>query len=65
MAKEEYRYIGKPTPRKDALDIVTGRTKFINDLSVPNMLHGKIPEVPTPMPSSRVSILRRRCGSPA
>lgn len=48
MAKEEYRYIGKPTPRKDALDIVTGRTKFINDLSVPNMLHGKVLRSPHP-----------------
>ena len=45
---KEYRYIGKSTPRKDALDIVTGRTKFINDLFVPNMLHGKVLRSPLP-----------------
>lgn len=44
----EYRFIGKATPRKDALDIVTGKTKFINDLSIPNMLHGKALRSPLP-----------------
>ncbi|NLX91292.1 MAG: xanthine dehydrogenase family protein molybdopterin-binding subunit [Firmicutes bacterium] len=39
---KKYRFIGQSTPRKDALDIVTGRTKFINDLYIPNMLYGKI-----------------------
>ena len=48
MAKKEYRYIGKSTPRKDAFDIVTGRTKFINDLSVSNMLCGKVLRSPHP-----------------
>ncbi|MCL6477934.1 MAG: xanthine dehydrogenase family protein molybdopterin-binding subunit [Peptococcaceae bacterium] len=43
-----YRFIGKSTPRKDALDIVTGRLKFINDLAVPNMLYGKILRSPLP-----------------
>ncbi|MDO9534628.1 MAG: xanthine dehydrogenase family protein molybdopterin-binding subunit [Bacillota bacterium] len=45
---KEYRFIGKSTPRKDALDIVTGRTKFINDLTVPNMLYGKVLRSPLP-----------------
>jgi xanthine dehydrogenase molybdenum-binding subunit len=36
-----YRHIGKATPRKDALEIVTGGTKFLNDLKMPNMLYGK------------------------
>ncbi len=45
---KEYRYIGKSTPRKDALDIVTGKTKFINDLTVPNMLYGKVLRSPLP-----------------
>ncbi|MCL2335969.1 MAG: xanthine dehydrogenase family protein molybdopterin-binding subunit [Firmicutes bacterium] len=44
----EYRFIGRPTQRKDALDIVTGRTKFINDVTIPNMLYGKILHSPLP-----------------
>jgi len=44
----DYRFIGKSTPRKDALDIVTGRTKFINDLTIPNMLYGKVLRSPLP-----------------
>lgn len=43
-----YRFIGKSTPRKDALDIVTGKTKFINDLTIPNMLYGKALRSPHP-----------------
>jgi len=45
---KNYRYIGKSTPRKDALDIVTGRTKFINDITIPNMLYGKVLRSPHP-----------------
>jgi xanthine dehydrogenase molybdenum-binding subunit len=44
----EYRFIGKPTPRKDARDIVTGRLKFINDLSFPGMLFGRAKRSPHP-----------------
>jgi xanthine dehydrogenase molybdenum-binding subunit len=45
---KDYRFIGKSTPRKDALDIVTGRTKFIDDLSIPDMLYGKALRSPLP-----------------
>ncbi|MCL2335968.1 MAG: xanthine dehydrogenase family protein molybdopterin-binding subunit [Firmicutes bacterium] len=44
----EYRFIGRPTQRKDALDIVTGRTRFINDITIPNMLYGKVLRSPLP-----------------
>lgn len=44
----EYRFIGKPVPRKDARDITTGRAKYINDISVPHMLHGKVLRSPHP-----------------
>jgi len=44
----KYRFIGKSTPRKDALDIVTGKTKFINDIIIPNMLYGKVLRSPLP-----------------
>ncbi|MBI5446790.1 MAG: xanthine dehydrogenase family protein molybdopterin-binding subunit [Deltaproteobacteria bacterium] len=37
-----YRYIGKSTPRKDARDLVTGRTAFLGDLKIPNMLYGRV-----------------------
>ena len=39
---KKYRFIGKPAPRKDAVDIVTGNAKFINDISLPGMLHGMV-----------------------
>ncbi|SHI19752.1 xanthine dehydrogenase family protein molybdopterin-binding subunit [Desulfosporosinus lacus] len=45
---KDYRFIGKATTRKDALDIVTGKTKFINDLSFPNMLYAKVLRSPFP-----------------
>ncbi len=40
--KNTYRYIGRATPRKDAVDIVTGGARFLNDLKMPNMLYGKV-----------------------
>jgi len=43
-----YRYIGKATPRKDAVEIVTGRAKFVDDLKLPNMLFGKVLRSPYP-----------------
>jgi CO/xanthine dehydrogenase Mo-binding subunit len=44
----EYRFIGKASPRKDARDIATGRAKYINDISVPHMLYGKVLRSPHP-----------------
>jgi CO/xanthine dehydrogenase Mo-binding subunit len=37
-----YRYIGKRMPRRDAVDIVTGATKFTDDLKFQNLLVGKV-----------------------
>ncbi len=39
---ETYRYIGKPIPRRDAVDIVTGRAEFVDDRKFPGLLHGKV-----------------------
>ena len=39
---EGYRHIGRSTPRQDALDVVTGRAQFIDDVKLPNMLYGKV-----------------------
>jgi len=38
---KEYRFIGKAMPRKDAVEIVTGKVEFINDIKLPSMLYGK------------------------
>lgn len=45
---KKYRFLGKPTPRKDALDIVTGRAKYLNDIKLPGMLVGKVLRSPYP-----------------
>lgn len=39
---DRYRFIGRSLPRKDAIEIVTGRATFIGDLKFPNMLYGKV-----------------------
>lgn len=45
---KNYRFIGKPAPRKDALDIVTGRAQYIADMKQPDMLYGKVLRSPLP-----------------
>ncbi len=37
-----YRYIGKPLARRDAVDIVTGATEYLDDRTFQNLLHGKV-----------------------
>jgi CO/xanthine dehydrogenase Mo-binding subunit len=49
---KEYRHIGKATPRKDAREIVTGKAQYIDDITVPNMLYGKI--LGSPYPHARI-----------
>ncbi len=39
---EELRYVGKDIPKLDAVDKVTGRSIYVQDLKVPGMLYGKI-----------------------
>ena len=45
---EGYRFIGKHSPRKDALEIVTGKAEFIDDLKLPDMLYAKVLRSPLP-----------------
>jgi xanthine dehydrogenase molybdenum-binding subunit len=45
---DKYRFIGKVSPRKDAVEILTGRAKFLNDLKLPGMLYGKVLRSPHP-----------------
>ncbi len=37
-----YRYIGKNLPRRDAESIVTGAAVYLDDLKFQNLLHGKV-----------------------
>jgi len=48
VSEKKYRFIGKSMPRKDALEIVTGRAKYIDDLRMPGMLHGRVLRSPYP-----------------
>ena len=45
---EEYRFIGKSAPRQDALDIVSGKAAFVDDIRLPDMLYGKVLRSPLP-----------------
>jgi xanthine dehydrogenase molybdenum-binding subunit len=45
---EAYRFVGRPTPRQDAADIVTGRARYIGDIKQPDMLYGKVLRSPHP-----------------
>jgi xanthine dehydrogenase molybdenum-binding subunit len=45
---KDYRYLGKATQRKDALEIVTGKAKYIDDIRPAAMLHGKVLRSPYP-----------------
>src|SRR5713101_2323281 len=36
----ETRLIGKSVPRKEGRDKVTGRARYVDDLTFPNMIHG-------------------------
>jgi CO/xanthine dehydrogenase Mo-binding subunit len=38
----EYQYIGKSVPKVDSIQKATGTAHYINDLSFPNMLWGKV-----------------------
>ncbi len=46
--KDDFRFVGKVSPRKDAQDIVTGRTKFLSDRKMVDMLYGKVLRSPHP-----------------
>lgn len=38
--------VGKPVPRVDALDVVTGKAKYTYDISLPGMLHARVLRCP-------------------
>ncbi len=42
MEKQEFKIIGRPTPRVDGKLVVTGKAKYTHDLSFEDMLYAKI-----------------------
>ena len=42
MAKREFKYVGHSVARVDGFEKVTGQAKFVGDITVPGMTHGKI-----------------------
>jgi xanthine dehydrogenase molybdenum-binding subunit len=48
----DYRVIGKPVPRVDAVDKVTGTARYAADMNLPGMLWGKF--VRSPHPHARI-----------
>src|SRR5437773_10854771 len=45
-------YVGHSVPRVDGVDKVTGKAKFVGDITVPGMLYGKI--LRSPYPHARI-----------
>ncbi|MCR4420645.1 MAG: xanthine dehydrogenase family protein molybdopterin-binding subunit [Clostridia bacterium] len=39
---DNYRFIGRPVPRRDAVEVVTGKVCYLNDLEMPGMLYGRV-----------------------
>ena len=44
----EYSVVGKPLPRVDGLAKLTGQAKYTTDLTLPNMVYGKLLRSPLP-----------------
>ncbi len=42
----EYRFVGKPLPRPDVPAKVTGRHRYVHDLTLPGMLHARVVRPP-------------------
>ena len=42
MAKRAFKYVGHNVKRVDGVEKVTGAAKYVGDITVPGMLHGKI-----------------------
>jgi CO/xanthine dehydrogenase Mo-binding subunit len=52
MAKRALKYVGHSVARVDGIEKVTGKAKFVGDLQIPGMLHGKI--LRSPYPHARI-----------
>ena len=58
----ENKLIGQSVPRKEGRDKVTGRARYVDDLSVPDMLHGVT--VRSSVPRGRITRIRFGAGIP-
>ncbi|MGB9887057.1 MAG: xanthine dehydrogenase family protein molybdopterin-binding subunit [Moorellales bacterium] len=45
---DSYRFIGRASPRRDAVEVVTGKVGYLNDLELPGMLYGRVLRSPHP-----------------
>jgi CO/xanthine dehydrogenase Mo-binding subunit len=52
MPQEPYRFVGHRTKREDAPPRLTGQTRFVNDLALPNALYARF--VPSPYAAARI-----------
>jgi len=52
MMAQMFDVVGKSTPKRDGLDKVTGRTRYLHDLELPRLVHGKI--LRTRLPHARI-----------
>jgi nicotinate dehydrogenase subunit B len=50
---EAHRVVGSSVPRLDIPDKVTGRPRFIHDISLPGMLYGRVVRPPSPSATLR------------
>lgn len=48
MAKKEFRHLGKPIDRAEALAKVTGRAPYVHDMELPGMLYARVLLSPHP-----------------
>src|SRR6185503_6781535 len=54
-ARVSFRVVGHRVPRVDAIEKVTGRARYVTDLVVPGMLHGRL--LRSPYPHARIQRL--------
>lgn len=50
--KDERAVVGKRLPRKDSWEKVTGKAKYADDITLPNLLYGKI--LTSPLPHAKI-----------
>jgi CO/xanthine dehydrogenase Mo-binding subunit len=55
-------YIGRPLPRKEGREKVTGQARYVDDLNLPGMIYGAT--VRSPAPRGRITALRFDDGIP-
>ena len=57
-SESRFRVLGKTTPRKDGVGKVTGQERYVTDLTLPRMLHGRI--VSSPYAHARIKSIDTR-----